>query len=1077
MFNDPEFKIVFPDDIKEVNLKNSNILLDNGLEIENAKVTKENGKNVINLNLKGKQTEYSLNSDYKGAIVVLNTDLTLDTLTPTGNSNITMKYVNNNENSTKNENTLEEQINFIAPNGVVAASGISNYKENAEDILSIADEAKTVEIDTYSPKRIATVNGIIINNYENSIGEISILGRLPSEGNKKIDSEEEMGSTFTIPLNTGLALTGVESTEYKIYYSDNANATKDLNNASNNWKEEATTNSKSFLIVFADEYKMEKGTRIDFTYNITIPENIDPNNETYGMYKIYYNNESKIGSMPESKESAVIGIKTQEGPQLLAEISSNIDTVKEGQIVKMTATVSNIGNQVANNVKVKIPVPDYGAFVDFRVGSTFTVIKENGENIKEQTLELGTINPKEEKQVSYYIKFDDYAIKGVTEDMTEEEITADQTFPKEIVHQLEIITDDLKNPIPSSKYIMNLDDASMKISLISNIEDDRVLNNGDEINFSIKVTNIADTEELTNTIVALQIPQGLEYVEASIEGDEDSQNVVFDEETNVLQLKLGTLEGVKDIDLKLRATDYEGSIRMVAIAKADDSEEHYSNVFEHNAESLKIEISELTSTPKYVKETENITYKFTVTNSGSAIAKDVNIIDEIPEGLELVEAVYKYNDGDDIKVTRLERGRLVITLNQMDPKSKVEVTIIAKADYLQDKNDKEVRNRITVQAKNIEDITSNEVVNIVEYNSEVTRPNDNNTPSDPGQTENRYKITGTAWIDNNKDGKRDSGEATLDGVQVYLLNQNMNMIIKDPDTNENKITTTSNDGKYEFNNLVPGQYVVIFVYDSSKYSLTQYQAQGIDTSENSDAIDINITLDGERRIAAITDVIEITNSNARDIDLGICEAEKFDLRIDKYISKVTLSTPTIGTRVDEHNNLEVAKVEVLGQNLGKSTAVVEYTIKVTNEGSVSGYVRNIVDYLPDELSFSTELNPDWYLSDNGNIYNSSLENIKLEPGDSQEIKLIVSVNITEDTLGIISNNVELYETYNEQGLQDIDSEEANQDTNEDDMSKADLVVSLVTGKIISYTIITFVVIAILGVGIFEIKKHVLTKKV
>ena len=127
--------------------------------------------------------------------------------------------------------------------------------------------------------------------------------------------------------------------------------------------------------------------------------------------------------------------------------------------------------------------------------------------------------------------------------MTEEEITADQTFPKEIVHQLEIITDDLKNPIPSSKYIMNLDDASMKISLISNIEDDRVLNNGDEINFSIKVTNIADTEELTNTIVALQIPQGLEYVEASIEGDEDSQNVVFDEETNVLQLKLGTLEG------------------------------------------------------------------------------------------------------------------------------------------------------------------------------------------------------------------------------------------------------------------------------------------------------------------------------------------------------------------------------------------------------------------------------------------------------------------------------------------------------------------------------------------------------
>ena len=207
------------------------------------------------------------------------------------------------------------------------------------------------------------------------------------------------------------------------------------------------------------------------------------------------------------------------------------------------------------------------------------------------------------------------------------------------------------------------------------------------------------------------------------------------------------------------------------------------------------------------------------------------------------------------------------------------------------------------------------------------------------------------------------------------------------------------------------------------------------------------------------------------------EAEKFDFRLDKYISKVTLSTPTIGTRVDEHNNLQVAQVEVLGQNLGKSTAVVEYTIRITNEGSVSGYVRNIVDYLPDEFTFSTDLNSDWYLSDNGNIYNASLENTKIEPGETKDIKLIVSVNINEANLGIISNTAEIYETYNEQGLKDIDSEEANKATNEDDMSKADLVLGLVTGKIVGYTILALVVIAILGFGIFEIKKHVLNKKV
>lgn len=118
-------------------------------------------------------------------------------------------------------------------------------------------------------------------------------------------------------------------------------------------EKEATTNSKSFLIVFAEDYKMPEGTRIDFTYDIEIPGDIDPNSAAYGMYKVYYNNESEIGAMPESKESAVIGVKTEAGPQLSAEISANIDTVKEGQIVKMTATVKNTGSQTANNVRVK----------------------------------------------------------------------------------------------------------------------------------------------------------------------------------------------------------------------------------------------------------------------------------------------------------------------------------------------------------------------------------------------------------------------------------------------------------------------------------------------------------------------------------------------------------------------------------------------------------------------------------------------------------------------------------------------------------------------------------------------------
>ena len=154
---------------------------------------------------------------------------------------------------------------------------------------------------------------------------------------------------------------------------------------------------------------------------------------------------------------------------------------------------------------------------------------------------------------------------------------------------------------------------------------------------------------------------------------------------------------------------------------------------------------------------------------------------------------------------------------------------------------------------------------------------------------------------------------------------------------------------------------------------------------------------------------------------------------------------------------------------------IEYKIVVTNEGAVPGYVRKIVDYLPEGVKFNTELNEDWFLSDNGNIYNTSLENTKIEPGESKEVTLIVSHNISK--VEILNNSAEIYEAYNEQGLNDIDSTPGNKVETEDDMSKADVVLSLVTGGT-TIMIITLVlgVTVLLAFGVYEIKRRVLKKK-
>ena len=77
------------------------------------------------------------------------------------------------------------------------------------------------------------------------------------------------------------------------------------------------------------------------------------------------------------------------------------------------------------------------------------------------------------------------------------------------------------------------------------------------------------------------------------------------------------------------------------------------------------------------------------------------------------------------------------------------------------------------------------------------------------------------------------------------------------------------------------------------------------------------------------------------------------------------------------------------------------------------------------------------------------------------LTLVLSYNITEDLIGnIVNNNAEIYESYNEQGLQDIDSKAGNEIPTEDDMSNADIAVSIVTGKIVGYTTLTLFILAI-----------------
>lgn len=139
-----------------------------------------------------------------------------------------------------------------------------------------------------------------------------------------------------------------------------------MQNAQNGWVETLeASKAKSYLIVLTD-YVMNVGEIIEFKYNINIPENLNYNQTMASNYLVYYTEQKKEAyySRATTEQTAVatpVVLTTGEGIELETNLTSNVgnDTeIKEGQIIKYSVHIKNIGNEDANNIKVRIPIPN-----------------------------------------------------------------------------------------------------------------------------------------------------------------------------------------------------------------------------------------------------------------------------------------------------------------------------------------------------------------------------------------------------------------------------------------------------------------------------------------------------------------------------------------------------------------------------------------------------------------------------------------------------------------------------------------------------------------------------------------------
>lgn len=1107
MYTNPKIKITFPENIETINVKDCKVYFDDELEIdEDSIMFYENGDGTktLELKLKGTQTKYN-NVAAKGATVVLTTDITLNTLTPTTNTQITAEITNGDSTVTN----VATDVKYIAPSGVVTTNSMTGYNGD-EKIEVINGESQKALIPTKAEQKEVTYTMNVINNYENTLDHVVVLGRTPFKDNKDVSTSLSLGSNITMPLASGITVTGVDASKVTIYYSENGEATTDLSNSQNGWTTSVTdyTKIKSYMIVLNEDYAMNGGDTFTFTYKATLPANLDYDQEVYENYGVFFNNNKTSGTITDKAIATKIGFTTGSIAKLDAKLISTIGegaSVKSGEILEYELTINNTGVVDAENTTVEIKLPPELSFIP-QDGDDYTYkVPEDEEYDESRYEELLNLPENEvidltkyENLISELQQYEDNDVDSEVLKINLGKITANSTLKKTLKFRAQ--SDETKK-VELKATVGYSDMISVETNTVSNIIEKvyfdtqigskyKSLKEGETYSFQIALRSSQYNYEFENesvdnsrknTVVTITLPDELEYDsikltrfnEDTFEEDDITSTANVKVSGRKVTVKVGDVDGERGKTLiintkvgKLANEVYKKEVTITSNIKADNTETENIDDISVTINKPGINVTQASNIPEgtTISAGEDFVYTFTIQNLSDIYLNDVEFTDALPTEVTFKYLEIVYEDGTIDSSFNINSDGSINTKFYLSAGQKVTINVHVVANSID--NDTEISNKAKFKNEDIGEVETNSVSHIVKHFEKT----DVNVDPDDTNKETR-KVIGTVWVDANKDGVKDANEQRVSGVKVLLLNNNTSNIAMDSN-NEQCITTTGTDGSYMFNNVPQGKYSVIFFYDSANYSPTTYKKSGVSDEQNSDAIDKTVNYEGKDQIAAVTEEIVLADKNQFNIDLGIVEDAKFDLKLDKVVQAITVNN---GKNTKEHvYNSKLAKLDFESKYANTSSMVVEYKFTITNDGGIAGYVKKLADYLPEELKFNSELNKDWYEGKDGVIYNASLANTIINPGESKEVTLILTKNMNgDDDFGLINNSAEIYETSNDYGALDIDSTPGNKATNEDDYSTANVLTSVKTGDVVIYTTLIITIITIVGVGIYMIKKKVL----
>lgn len=168
LYENPVLRLKIPNKIENIKVNSINLLYEDEMKIESAKLL---DNNILEIKLKGIQTKYK-DEAIEGAIIIINADLTTNRKTTSSTEQFVL-----NLNNGKEQKQIQKDMNIVSYVGLVTVNRISDYgievvnnEGNKLGTLELAQKQKTVKVENE-----------IINNEENQIDNIKILGTFPTK--------------------------------------------------------------------------------------------------------------------------------------------------------------------------------------------------------------------------------------------------------------------------------------------------------------------------------------------------------------------------------------------------------------------------------------------------------------------------------------------------------------------------------------------------------------------------------------------------------------------------------------------------------------------------------------------------------------------------------------------------------------------------------------------------------------------------------------------------------------------------------------------------------------------------------